>query len=485
MLLVLLSFILLAVESKGIKPFPLERVCKTNKSIVHTLLFQTKFHAPTKNEEKVEIKLFSDDKSRKIIRKTCIRGVFRDLKIKSNVGAVCFNDRLIFWYPDQIPLYKSVVIKGLVYTGEAKSTRIKYPLAIPRESRGAKCPLMDRSSLCKSGFKKNKDGFCSDIDECANGICDGLCINTEGGYVCDTLLRQIPPEQICKKENYIVRLIFLDDRVPKGDALVVLVDKSKAQHYIYNHKCASDRTLYKIDPAKSDFIFNDEKLSCYKNGLRFRYSEDERYTRVYIELKTGTNDRIRFQYTLDTPGVNVSALGNNECVEFNDRKKYLECGSGYRLENGSCSDIDECLAGTANCTDVCVNLPGGYHCCSNGTNYINGSCRSSAIVLKATRRGLIKSTKISSARTPSAPETTTPEVLSNVKKTTTLISTTNAEILVNAPTTLTPTSTANIPTITTPHVHTIKEIVTTIPAISSTIYLPTNITFLGLSLIHI
>lgn len=48
---------------------------------------------------------------------------------------------------------------------------------------------------------------------------------------------------------------------------------------------------------------------------------------------------------------------------------FCKCPEGFVLDNDerTCIDIDECSAGSHNCSDFCVNADGSYHCsCPSG-----------------------------------------------------------------------------------------------------------------------
>ena len=38
---------------------------------------------------------------------------------------------------------------------------------------------------CDSGFEKNRNGNCEDVNECQNGLCtNGICLNKQGSFEC-------------------------------------------------------------------------------------------------------------------------------------------------------------------------------------------------------------------------------------------------------------------------------------------------------------
>ena len=79
--------------------------------------------------------------------------------------------------------------------------------------------------------------------------------------------------------------------------------------------------------------------------------------------------------------INECDEGSHNCAENSvctntDGGFACECKSGYQGDGLSCTDVDECLAGTDTCgTLPCVNTVGSFTCeCASGYSWDGSSC---------------------------------------------------------------------------------------------------------------
>ena len=220
------------------------------------------------------------------------------------------------------------------------------------------------------------------------------------------VLKPIAPEQICRKGVYIMRTVFYEDvlQMPTGQVQLFLVTDRvlNPPRYVIRENCSSNIALNEAELDPTLIPDADFGLVCYRDGLRFWYSELDktlktRYTLVEIIGLTFTGDDqpSKIDYSLVTPGLidllrDPSSLENNECVEVTESTSLCYRNTGQKCDEASsrcgvdntwtvgcqclkgyekdyfgapCLDIDECQTSVCNDSDTrCVNLPGSYHC---------------------------------------------------------------------------------------------------------------------------
>lgn len=55
------------------------------------------------------------------------------------------------------------------------------------------------------------------------------------------------------------------------------------------------------------------------------------------------------------------------CYQNEDSPPLCSCYAGYKMTNGTCTDIDECQSNNGGCFGICFNTPGSFQCfCPSG-----------------------------------------------------------------------------------------------------------------------
>uniref|UniRef100_A0AAY4D5I1 Latent-transforming growth factor beta-binding protein 2 n=1 Tax=Denticeps clupeoides TaxID=299321 RepID=A0AAY4D5I1_9TELE len=177
---------------------------------------------------------------------------------------------------------------------------------------------------CPSGFQTNfQQTQCQDVDECRqvpNPCINGQCENTPGSYKCVCRIGFKLQGDNCKDVNECVETPGI---------------------------CSNGR----CENTPGSF-----RCAC-RNGYR---QEGDRCT--------GTLD-LSCEDPLQCPG--------QQCVNSQGSYRCVPCRVGYSMQNGKCSDVDECQ-GPQVCgpESLCVNTDGSYHCeCKPGYRALGQQCR--------------------------------------------------------------------------------------------------------------
>ncbi|XP_061724505.1 fibrillin-1-like isoform X2 [Cydia pomonella] len=212
--------------------------------------------------------------------------------------------------------------------------------------------------LCRSGFRKQKDGSCKDINECAesaDNLCtqeDHVCHNTPGSYKCVPLKKRevagCPPgfkknviNQVCDDIN--------ECQLPRPPC-----PKYLCENTIGGFKCNGKPGTPAVEgateaapaelPARNDI--------CPKG---FRAGANDECVDI-DECDEHLDDCQRLsQHCINTHGAFF-------CQDHVSKR----CAPGFKVNSatGICEDINECEEGSEVCkrNQVCVNLPGAYDC---------------------------------------------------------------------------------------------------------------------------
>ncbi|XP_053576426.1 von Willebrand factor C and EGF domain-containing protein [Bombina bombina] len=174
------------------------------------------------------------------------------------------------------------------------------------------------SRVCPIGFSMTETAngvTCTDIDECAAASCDGSCINTEGGFMCD-----------CAPG-----LKLAADRSSCSD-----IDECSAHRSLCQQRCKNFHGSYKCLCAIG--------FTLHSNG--------HKCTDIN-ECRRPATSHICHHFCHNTHG-----------------SFFCSCRAGFILgtDKVSCVDIDECLESTTLCVlGSCVNTMGSYYCtCAPG-----------------------------------------------------------------------------------------------------------------------
>ncbi|KAM4723137.1 von Willebrand factor C and EGF domain-containing protein [Rhinophrynus dorsalis] len=182
------------------------------------------------------------------------------------------------------------------------------------------------SRVCPIGFRMTETAngvTCTDIDECASSSCEGTCINTEGGFVCD-----------CGPGMKLSA-----DRTSCYD-----IDECSAKRSPCQQRCKNLHGSYRC-MCGAGFILHTNGHTCADiNECR----------------RPGTTHLCK-HFCHNTHG-----------------SFFCSCRAGFilGLDKVSCVDVDECLENTTVCPlGSCVNTLGSYLCsCPLGFLPISGGC---------------------------------------------------------------------------------------------------------------
>lgn len=196
------------------------------------------------------------------------------------------------------------------------------------------CPGFNRACVntrggyqcrCQSGFE-TQDDVCGDIDECSNpdlNKCDHVCSNTVGSFKCLCHHGYRWNGSQCVDLNECAGINVCDQFCENTDG---------------GYRCYCDQ----------GFSLNQlDRRTCDPNEgcSEFRVTEC---------LKKGARCIIRNHVTV------------------------CDCGRGFQMIDGKCTDIKECHQTPAPCSHTCVELPGSFYCsCPDGYHLdeIKTTCR--------------------------------------------------------------------------------------------------------------
>ncbi|XP_068116205.1 von Willebrand factor C and EGF domain-containing protein isoform X2 [Hyperolius riggenbachi] len=182
------------------------------------------------------------------------------------------------------------------------------------------------SRVCPLGFRMTETAngvICTDINECAASSCEGTCLNTEGGFVCD-----------CGPG-----LKLAADRSSCLD-----IDECLAHRSVCQYRCKNFHGSYR----------------CFC-GAGFMLQSNGRTCGDINECRRPGSSHLCQHFCHNTYG-----------------SFFCSCRAGYILSTDrvSCVDVNECLENTTLCTSgSCMNTLGSYMCsCPAGFQSINGGC---------------------------------------------------------------------------------------------------------------
>uniref|UniRef100_A0A182MNL9 Hemicentin-1 n=1 Tax=Anopheles culicifacies TaxID=139723 RepID=A0A182MNL9_9DIPT len=166
------------------------------------------------------------------------------------------------------------------------------------------------TTSCMEGFFYNASvGGCTDVDECANGMCaqaGQLCINTVGSYECNCIAGYRP--LIYEIDQY--------DGPIERDMQCVDINECRENTHECSHYCTNLPGSYECF-CPDRYLLSKDGKSC--------------------TIKRKRNEPVRLM---------------------------AHCLEGYQWKDGHCQDIDECALQADECGDSfsCINTRGGYIC---------------------------------------------------------------------------------------------------------------------------
>ncbi|XP_052809616.1 mucin-like protein [Mya arenaria] len=262
---------------------------------------------------------------------------------------------------------------------------------------------------CNNGYTMIKDS-CVDIDECSLGLsgCEYQCENLPGRYNCYCFYgyklqsdrrscRQV--EDPCRTlGNFNCSHICVIDvtakcSCPHGYELIddgqTCYDTNECLNEELN-KCSPNNTCkntlgsYKCD-CEYGFKLSNDGRTCEECDI-FHYgpncNKECNCLHGYYDKVKGCNctegwSGENCDADLDecNPPDAYSCPGNATCI--NTLGSFIcKCSTGYTLENGTCTNIDECLHPSLNnCDQLCEDTPGTYECkCHKGLFWSDLAC---------------------------------------------------------------------------------------------------------------
>lgn len=136
-------------------------------------------------------------------------------------------------------------------------------------------------------------------------------------------------------------------------------------------------TLYEVEvchlPACSDLYRrrpNERSIDSPKNteawmGRRFEHDQFFDYSKNELtSCPSGYSWDLLKQVCVDVDECNRKGVcpRSHRCVNRSGSFQCLKCPNGFAGVKSRCLDINECSQGKHNCSQICVNLPGGYIC---------------------------------------------------------------------------------------------------------------------------
>ncbi|XP_030385204.1 fibrillin-2 isoform X2 [Scaptodrosophila lebanonensis] len=226
--------------------------------------------------------------------------------------------------------------------------------------------------VCGTGYRVSPDGAqCLDVDECAENLHNGceLCINLEGGFKCGC-----PAGFELTVDGKTCQDINECDIVLADDA-----DEETVPHRVCPQLCVNTLGSYTCGCELGYHLLEDQR-SCVRDNCQDLDNPQLNRTRCAhqcVNTEIGGYECVcpeGYKLGYDLHSCNVA---DSECTRENghahcrpgscrDNENSTSyscvCPPGYANEVYSCLDIDECAAGTHQCSHNCFNVEGGYQC---------------------------------------------------------------------------------------------------------------------------
>lgn len=208
------------------------------------------------------------------------------------------------------------------------------------------------ATVCKAGYRRNKDMFCIDIDECSEDplICGQYCRNTAGSYQCSCSLGfKLKSNGKCTDVN----------ECTEGMSACSHICRNQIGSYSCTcpsgYRLVSNVTCQDVDECEEGVHRCTEEQECH--NIQGSYQCQQKCTDGYQDVNGRCVD-------IDECSVNShQCYSNQRCV--NSPGGYsCQCESGYRAAGigQPCLDINECREDPGICQHNCSNTIGGYQC---------------------------------------------------------------------------------------------------------------------------
>uniref|UniRef100_A0AAQ5YXM0 Latent-transforming growth factor beta-binding protein 1 n=1 Tax=Amphiprion ocellaris TaxID=80972 RepID=A0AAQ5YXM0_AMPOC len=212
--------------------------------------------------------------------------------------------------------------------------------------------------VCPSGYKNNnQQNDCQDIDECQQNPCsNGRCDNTPGSYRCVCRLGYRLTGNTCTDVDECVDPVQCPGQECINSQGSYRCVSCQPGFGLLNRICTGKTHLLYVPRILSTMFTNDDKM--LKNSLK-----------IYIdECRQAPCSNGRCE---NTPG-------SYRCV----------CRHGYKLQNNTCTDVDECSEPSQCPGQMCVNSVGSYRCvsCRPGYTLTNRQCTVSVLLMFSVNR---------------------------------------------------------------------------------------------------
>ena len=236
---------------------------------------------------------------------------------------------------------------------------------------------------CVSGFAKDSEGVCQDIDECADGskCANGSCNNNVGSFTCTC------DSGFFNKDGSNQNCVDVNECIFENSATYTCQEakKNTCVNEEGGYSCACNQGW--VADADGNCVDQDECLSagnnCDPDATCSDNGDGNGFTCTCNAGFVASGDECIDLNECDTAANPCQGDANSNCVnDLFGEGAHCECNEFYAMNaDGICEDIDECNGeGTFICDaenqGQCVNDIGtGYHCdCNAGFELVGGAC---------------------------------------------------------------------------------------------------------------
>ncbi|XP_046357676.2 uncharacterized protein LOC124135985 [Haliotis rufescens] len=261
---------------------------------------------------------------------------------------------------------------------------------------------------CLSGYRKNSQGKCVDIDECTEHRynCSQTCVNTGGGYRCDCLsgfvlstdgktCTQMQVPSSCFTFGCAHLCALNEDNSPQcycqagfklGPDGKTCSDMNECGMSLCSQTCLNTDGGYTCS-CYQGFYLDDDGYSCTECPFPFwgpscnntceckghATNCDPVHGCVCVEGWTGVNCAVN----INECGLDPSICSSQQTCVDTPGSYQCRCPAGFRKQGLECIDINECEAMTSPCQSnfLCLNTAGSFSChCQEGYTEVEQQC---------------------------------------------------------------------------------------------------------------